>query len=417
MSYEELERKFPGSTALLKDATALDESSLFDRRQDPFSYSQAPMANLAGLTGGPAQYGRVGGARERANTPGGDGGCSVYEAWIRSTESWEDDGGETYVEDSWEVKVIAGNRVLMAAKAADLFGHGRHPYSRYVCTETGDFWGSALVEQLTPLQLSLNRLLAALHANAELTGMPVFLEDARSGIPRTKITNKPGQRITKNTGSTAEWMTPPSMPAQTFQLVEFYLNEMERISGLSAIVRGMTPKGRNAQGVLDSIQEAAFVRIRDALRNLEYCLMDAGQLLASLICENYTIPRIIAITGQEGEMGALGLTGRHFYAPQPDENGKLSESPLKFSLWIQAGSSFPTSRQARAAEADILLGLGAIDQEATLEAHDYPGRAQIIERMQQQKAGQQQTQQRRIRPRAVAAAQQSDQAQAAGGTV
>lgn len=422
MSWEELDRKFPGCTGLIKDSANVNESAMFERRQDPYQSTQAPMANLGSLSGGPQRWGRPGGGnRDSAMSTINDNGVSVYEAWTRRSDLWTDQEGEEYVDDNWHVSVVAGNRVLLDEDAKDIYGHGRHPYTRYVTQEFGDFWGISMVEHLAPLQLSMQRLLAALHHNSELAGIPTFLEESRSGIPRQKIVNKPGQRITVNPNSKAEWMKPPEMSSQVLELVKFYLNEMERISGLSAIVRGATPKGRNAQGVLDSIQEAAFVRIRDGLRNLEYTLMDAGQLMASLICENYTIPRIISIIGNEGKTQALALKGRHFYYPQIDPDGKLEELPLKFSLWIQAGSSFPTSRQARAAEADVLFGLGVTDDIAVLEAHDYPGRDAIIQRKQQAAQAAAQMGQEtgggkaRVRPKSLQQAQQFVGSQQAGG--
>jgi len=264
----------------------------------------------------------------------------------------------------------------MNEKAEDLWSHGRHPYVRYVQHDMGDFWGISLVEHLAPAQLAINRLLAALQHHAELCGNPVMLEDSRSGIPRQKITNIPGQRLTKNQGSEVAWLVPPDMPQGVRDLVTFWINEMERISGLSAMVRGATPTGRNAQGVMDSVQESAFVRVRLALRNLERTLAAAGDLMGNLIVENYTMPRTTAIAGPTGQKSMLALKARHFYAPN-----FAGADPMKFSLYVQAGSALPISRSARSQEADTMFAMGAIDAQAVLEAHDYPDRRQILERV------------------------------------
>ena len=86
-------------------------------------------------------------------------------------------------------------------------------------------------------------------------------------------------------------------------------------------------------------------------------------------------------TGSEN-MTPLVLHAKHFYLP--DETGESMR--LKFSLWIQAGSSVPTSRGARAQEADMLYAMGAIDRKAVLDAHDYPNRQAILERTSAQEA-------------------------------
>lgn len=374
MSLQELERRFPGSNALLKGETY--EETGVEKRPDLYaSNGRTPMANPGGVDGQAPRWGKPG-QSQRAEAAVLDEGVTVYECWIRENDHYVDDEGEVHVEDEWRVVVIAGNQKVLDEKAIDLFGHGQHPYERYVLHDLGEFWGISLVEHLAPLQISINRLLASMQAHAELVGNPVLLEDSRSGIPRTKIVNKPGQRVTKNAGAEVAWMTPPDMPNTIPELVRFYIGEMERVSGLSAIVRGSTPTGRNAQGVLDSVQEAAFVRVRLALRNLERTLRNVGQLLASLVVENYTAPRMVAIVGPSGERTSLALDARHFYIPT--ENGA---SPLKFQLWVQAGSSMPISRQARAAEADQMFALGAIDRQAVLEAHDYPNRDEILQRV------------------------------------
>lgn len=382
MSLQELDRRYPGAADQILHS--MEESSALDQKPDIYSVGRPPMANPGGLNGNAPRYGLPGGGRISVGQRY-DMGVTVYEAWIREHDLWVDttdpEHPKDHVDDRWRCVVVAGNRVLMDEPAEALFGHGRHPYTRYVMSETGDFWGVSLVDHLAPLQIHLNRLLAVWQNHSELTGNPVFVEDQRANITRQKIVNKPGQRLMKGTGADAGWLQPPPISQDVQLLAQFYLHEMERVSGLSAIVRGMTPTGRNAQGVLDSVQEAAFVRVRLALRNLERALRTSGRLTAQLICENYTQPRIVSITGQQ-DMTPIILRSRHFYVP--DESGQLM--PLKFSLAMQAGASMPTSRQARAQEADMLYAMGGIDRQALLEAHDYPNRAQIIERIAKQMA-------------------------------
>lgn len=377
MSMQELDRRYPGTAALLEDG-GVEESSMLDERPELYASGRPPMANIGGLNGNSPRYG-LPTPNARASLGDIDKGVTVYECWTREHQTFAPttEDGEPEVDDRWRLTVISGSRVLFEAEAQELFGHGRHPYTRYVGTDTGEFWGISLVEHLTPLQLSLNRLLAAMQHHAELTGNPILLEDTRSGITRQQIVNKPGERLEKNPGGEVKWLEPPNMSPQMMELVKFYQGEMERVSGLSAIVRGASPQGRQARQVLDSIQEAAFVRVRMALRNLERALREVGWLQASLITENYTAPRIVAITGEQNSTPMV-LHTRHFY--MPSEDGSM---PLRFSLWVQAGASLPTSRQARAQEADMLYAMGAIDREAVLEAHDFPNRQTVLQRIQQ----------------------------------
>lgn len=376
LSMQEIDRRWPGASRKLAEygfnenvdesPTALDETTSSIPRANPGAISPAtsPRYGLPGQT-------------DRLSVTD-DPGVTVIEAWLR--EHHTDEDGR--IIDTWRVVVVAGNCVLMDEPALNLWSHGQHPYERYVTIETGEFWGPSLVELMSSAQISINRLLAAMEQNIYLLGNPVFMEETRAGIQRTKVTNKPGQRITKNTGSQAEWLTPPQMhPQLSSDLVRFYKGELENISGLSAVTRGFTPTGRNAQGVMDSVQEAAFVRVRLALRNLERTLRRVGTKMASLVVEYYDTPRIVAIVGDDGEKSSLALKSMHFYLPS--DEGRV---PMKFQLLVEGGSMLPTSHQARIAEADALYAMGAIDEEAVLEIHRYPGRQRILARVREMKA-------------------------------
>lgn len=386
MSLQELDRRFPGTAKKLRDREFGAGDNL-EQRDDLFGNTgKAPMANTAAISPVTAPlWGLPGGNKQKVDNVFRDDGITVYECWLREHKVVQEDDGVAHLYDQWRVVIVAADMVLLDEKSTDLYKHGQHPYVRYVLNELGDFWGISLVDHLAPLQVSLNRLLAALQSNAELAGNPIFLEDSASGIPRTRIVNRPGQRLTVNRGSEVQWLNPPDMAAGVSDLVKFYIGEMERVSGLSAMVRGATPQGRNAQGVMDSVQEAAFVRVRLALRSLERTLRGVGQLAASLFTDFYTQPRIVAIVGAHGEQTSLTLGSRHFHVTDIT-TGKTE--PLRFTILIQAGSSTPISRQQRSAEAMQLFAMGGIDILALLDAFDYPNRTEIAQRvMQAQAAG------------------------------
>jgi len=382
LSITEFERRFPGRG----DVIEADMGAGFSlpHRENNETGGKAPMANLAAHSGGsgtvPPIYGKPGQNGRVSDSAYYDGSITVFEAWIKEntlyTPAEGDEEDEPFNVSEWRVIITTGSHVLVNERAMDMWQHGNHPYVRYVNHDIGDMWGIALVDHLADPQMAINRLLAALQQHAELVSNPIFLEDSRSGIPRTKIVNRPGQRITKGAGSEAGWLTPPQMPNDVQELVQFYINEMERISGLSGVVRGFSPTGRNSQGVIDSVAESAFVRIRLALRNLERSLSKAGSLLANLVVENYSLPRVMSIVGPDGERSMLALRARHFFVPNDQ-----GADPMRFSLYVRAGSAMPISRAARIAEAETLFAMGALDAQAVLEAHDYPNREQILQRV------------------------------------
>jgi hypothetical protein len=164
-------------------------------------------------------------------------------------------------------------------------------------------------------------------------------------------------------------MEPPNLPPALLQFVQFWREEMERIAGLSATQRGEVPSGRATDKQVQAGQEAGFIRIRSAIRNMERTLRKAGELLANLIIINYDVPRFVAIVGDEGETSSIRLAAQHFYAPTEDEKGKVTFAPMRFSILVNAGSSKPTSRAARIQEANVLKQMGVVDDVYVLQAY------------------------------------------------
>ena len=274
----------------------------------------------------------------------------------------------------------------------------RHVRFAYLDVPVSELWshvshrmrisGSAISASSTESLLSIiwrtsnlhQPTLSALQHNAELTGNPIFIEPANSGLNRVSIINRPGQRLTVSgpqaMANRPDWLTPPAMPQQVMDLVQFWISRIENTMSLSALQKGITPTQRNAEGALNMVQEAAFVRVRSALTNLQMCLQRSAVKLADLIVDNYTTPRVMAIIGEDGEMVAKALAGQHFQVPS-----NHGMTPLKYIMRIEAGSGGPTSRTARMAEADRLFGLGAVDDQYVLAKHRVRQPKAILERL------------------------------------
>ena len=379
LSAQELEKRFPGS--LEKVGTALGDDG--EQQPDQIRGIRTPSQTRANPISMPTndegvnnvfKPGRVmGGGSDPSDTPS----YSLIECWLKTPV-------KDSQRDAWRYVAVCGDTVLLDRPAHDFWSHGQHPYVRYVPHDTGEFYGTSLVEMLSKPQLSINRLLASIEQNIWLTGNPVTRIGNRSGLARTAITTRPGQQLHINGNiNEIDYLQPPqSNPMQTEHLIDYYTSRMEAISGLSSIVRGQQMTGRNAQGVVDSMQEAAFVRIRMNLRNLERALTKAGNLVAALICEFYDVPRYVPILGSDGAKAAKMLHTQHFYLSSPDGQ----TAPLKAAVQIRSGSDLPTSRSGRIAEALALAGMGMLDQEAVLDVADWPGRSTIIQRMREMQA-------------------------------
>lgn len=382
MSLQELDRRWPGSAKLFASGGGNAQENVDTSPKNPYNNSPQgpPLANPGAISPNTSNtYGLPGQSRISATDAMiTDRGVTVYECWIREhTLTEKDEDGDQDVADGWRVIIRVGNHVLMNESAFDLWEHGRHPYSRYVPIDNGEFYGQSLVELMIPSQLAINRILSSLQMNIELAGNPILVESARAGTSRKMITNRPGQRITSNDPQGFNWMDPPQVSQLSLPVIQFYINEMERLAGMSSMMRGQMPEKPAATDTLDNIQDASFVRIRVALRNLEYVLREQGEIQASLITEFYDTPRMVAAVGKNGENSSLVLKAKHFYVPMNDES-----VPLKFSLLVNAGSQNATSAFARRQDALTLFTTGALDAQALLEEFNWPNREEIIKRLQ-----------------------------------
>lgn len=383
MTVQDADRTWPGSAAKIT-GNFLEDHDEAPHRLDSQINKNQPRVALGALA--PATTPQFHNSVANPNKPHDSPVVTVLEAYVRGykLEDDKDNPGVTRVRDDWRCIVVCGDAVLFDKPCIETNAYGTHPYSRVVLFDAGEWYGPCITELLTPVQRIINWLLGAINRNIYLAGNPVLVQEPRSSARNKRYTNRPGQIVEGTPGQT-QWMDPPQVhPQMSVQLVQFYKGEIETISGLSAMVRGFAPTGRNAEGVIDSVQDAAFVRVRASLRELERALRSVCSRMAANVAEFYTEPRLMSIIGPDGQKTALSLRARHFYAIDADT--PTERIPLRFSLIADAGSQLPTSKSARAGEAKTLFKLGAIDIYETLKAMEWPNYALVAQRMMQQMA-------------------------------
>jgi hypothetical protein len=391
MSLEDLDRRYPGAKQLLGESGGITHDldaapTQLDPSGSPLTQATSPAAISPATTPsyGQANSGRS--TRNRLDTPV----VTVLECWVRNyfpmtiTDARSGEPIKASA-DGWRCIVVAGNRVLMDEPAENIWDHNGHPYDRWVPFDLGEFWGFSHVELLSSSQKAINRLLAALQQNVELTGNPILKEGQRGNTARQQITNRPGQRLNTTSVNEVEWMQPPNIQGSMIELLKYHLGRMEAISGINPTLKGGTPPGRPSATVVEASQDAGFTKIRMMLRNLEMALAGAGQKKASLIIEHYTTPRMLSLTGPAGEKTALALRGRHFTVPSDD-----GAVPLKFQLTVDGGSRRHISKAMREDRLVQLFTLGAVDAETLLTGLEIPNAGEIAAKAAQAQSEQEQ---------------------------
>lgn len=387
VSWNQLYRMYPRTSQLLRSTSSSTDG--IDERPNIYTDGNAqPKAPFLGQLGSAATVWNRSNSYKRGYDP--LPGYVVYEYWLR--ENWQNPdlpvgdeiphGNEKYAQARWKCVVVCNSHILFEEWADELWDHGQHPYSEFKSDNIGEFYGISLVDHLAYPQIYINRLLTAAQHNTELVGNPIFLEPTNSGLGRVGIINRPGTRlpISNQTaaagGNFPRWLDPPQLPSALMDLVNFWIQRMENIMGLTGVQKGQVPNQRSAEGVIQSVQEAAMVRIRSAMTNYANMLRDSAYKVADLICQNFTEARTVAILGQNGQYAPLFLAGHHFYDP-----ATKGDTPLKFVVRAEAGANKPTSRNARMQEAERLFALGAVDDQYVLDTHGIPDAEQLLTRL------------------------------------
>lgn len=381
MTVADADRAWPGAAKKIGQAIFLEDTDEAPHRLDSSTNRGQPRAALGALapSTSPAGTSTVRSPAKPTDAPV----VTILEAYVRGylLEPTDQDG-VTKVHDDWRCVIVCGDAILMDECCDDMNAFGTQPYNRLVLFDAGEWYGPCMVELLTPIQRNINWLLGAINRNIYLMGNPVLVEDMRNASRNKRFTNRPGQRL-EGSPQSVQWMSPPQIhPQMSVDLVKYLEGKIETISGLSAMVRGFAPGGRNAQGVLDSVQDAAFVRVRASLRELERSLRGVSSKMTATTAEFYDETRDMSLIGEDGQKMFLALRARHFYELNPDDKGK--RVPLRFSLTADAGSQLPTSKQARSSEAQQLFAIHAIDVYELLKAMQWPNYSLVAQRVMQQ---------------------------------
>lgn len=108
------------------------------------------------------------------------------------------------------------------------------------------FWGHGLVEELSDIQLHINKFLFVISRALHLAGAAKCLIEVSSGVEPNHITNSPST-ILKYRGIEPKWLSPPIVPVEVYQQVEVQIQRAYQLAGVSQLsAAGQKPAGLNA---------------------------------------------------------------------------------------------------------------------------------------------------------------------------
>jgi hypothetical protein len=364
------------------------------KQYHPFSHVAGPEYNAAtgdpntGLTGetGPLVQGIpdtfLGSSGARA------GLVIQKEFWVRdgTTDAqfwWDERDGSAPPElKKTFTRKYPGGRVISWANGRLLYDmpnpykHGRFPYAKFTDISVPDFWyGLGEVEPLINLQLlhdDTHEIIKQIHL---FTALGRLIVDEDTGLGEDSMGNEPGEIwfVKPGTSDRLKWLQGSSPPAELYT----YLSTLERsadlVTGSHDVTRGINPTGVTAGRALSTLQNAASIRIRARLNDIEPGLIDTGRLLAAIIQQFWPDELAVRIAGGEA-VGAIPEDAKTFKKFRLDP----VDREASFNLEVSATANIDQIREQEFQKLLLLFQAGMITPEALIEGSNLTGKDKIL---------------------------------------
>lgn len=304
--------------------------------------------------------------------------------------------------------ILPHQKIVLQSTQNPNEGPNFNPYVKFVDTVMPrDFYGEGLVESLMDIQKMLNKVAQTIAEYLRLMCNPIWILDKNSGVKPDQITNKVGLVIQKEPGTEVRRDIPPPIPNYVFEffrLLQAFINE---VSGVHDVTQGRKPAGVTAAEAINELQEAAHTRVRLKERNMTVSLSKLARLTIAIMLQRYRAARYQRVAGNDSEPPAFvefeidelpeesGQPGNrlqikrrnHVYDPRLQQYvpSKLETAQAVKSLFdvkVQAGTAMPFAKAQRGNLALKLFQDKAIDQEALLDALEFPKAQEIMQRME-----------------------------------
>jgi hypothetical protein len=296
-------------------------------------------------------------------------------------------------------------------------------------SQPNEFWGMSDISQIKEGQKGLNKLNASIidAINRDVYRQRFIL--AQSGIDIDNYTVTFDSVYETNVANPVQETGQFSLPQAVLSYPDIMEKAIEKTSGAVEFYPNngsRPPSGRT----LAQIQEMSLTRIRPKLRNMEYGIRMLGVMWLEMILKNYTETRIMRLFNaannqqeyvymfreedpqkaavikqqmQQAEIEGTQKMDPQTQQPIPGSGQKkyqyvlnMAEIKGDFDLIVATGSTVSVSQVATFDQASQLFQLKAIDQQALLDAADYPQKEEVLKRMRQQAQAGMQMQQQKV---------------------
>jgi hypothetical protein len=272
------------------------------------------------------------------------------------------------VTESWHLKSSKdskdGKHAISIDNCTLIEGSWEHDYFpfvlfRYSVRPLG-FWGQGLAEQLTGLQLEINKILRTIQVSMHLVSVPKIYIEASSNIVSAHLNNKIGG-IVKFVGQPPIEGKLGTIPVELFAHLDRLYARAYEIAGVSQLsANSQKPSGLDSGKALREYNDIESERFLDVGKRYEQAFLEATPIYIDLIKE---------IAEEEGSY-TVKVKGDKFLETLDWKDVSLDKD--MYLMQVFPTSALASEPAGRLADVKDLMALGFIGQEDAMKLLDFP---------------------------------------------
>jgi len=303
--------------------------------------------------------------------------CRMIEAWVR--DFLLVDYGVS-LPDKLRQKAEEPNWVIVTATRDQLLDVRPNPYPyfpfvSYVPTGiSNQFYGFSEVQNMIDPQREYNTRRTQVAKHAAYHASPAGMISPRSRLDHNNLRIEPG-RVYPLFGD-FQWLQAAPLDSAVITSAQLSLNDLEDITGVPPIARGYKEPNVSAGVAIEALQGQALTRINAKTKAFEEPLRQIAENIVGNILRYWTEPRIIRLIGDTDTP--------IFQKIDLADVLRRARDVLQFDVRVRVGNTV-AQKIAKQNTAIALANFQILDAEAILEAFEWPGRRQILERLEKRR--------------------------------
>jgi hypothetical protein len=231
-------------------------------------------------------------------------------------------------------------------------------------------WGQSDWEQLEGLQKEFSKTLSQYTFFKDRSVRPKIINPKSSGVHNDEFSNSINilNPTDDQLGAGIRYMTMDNnnLMAEMQNAINLIRELFFLVAGTFELEQAQTGQV-TAYKAIAALMEHAATMMRGKIRSYQRLVRERGRMYISHVQNFYTEERWVSFE-QDGVTETVAINGRDMLVPA--------------KLTVVSGSTLPRAQIQEREEALLMFDKGLIDQMETLKRLDYPGRAEVIKRMQ-----------------------------------